>query len=69
MYYAQQNKSVRERQIPCDFSRTWNLRNESDEHMGRGETGGGGKQTVRNLRIENKLQVDEGSWEGDGLNR
>ena len=25
------NKSVRERQIPCDFTHMWNLRNESNE--------------------------------------
>jgi len=34
-YYAKQNKSVRERQIPYDFSHMWNLRNKTDEHRGR----------------------------------
>ena len=36
-YYAKQNKSVRERQIPYDFTHTWNLRNKTDEHKGRGK--------------------------------
>ena len=31
-YYAKQNKSVRERQIPYDFTYIWNLRNKIDEH-------------------------------------
>ena len=34
-YYARGNKSVRERQMPYDFTHTWNLRNETDEHRGR----------------------------------
>ena len=25
-YYSTQNKSVREKQIPCDFTHKWNLR-------------------------------------------
>ena len=37
MYYAKQNKSIRERQIPYDFTHLWNLRNKTDEHMGRRE--------------------------------
>ena len=35
MYYAKGNKSIRERQISYDFTRMWNLRNETVEHMGR----------------------------------
>ena len=35
MYYAKQNKSIRESQIPYDFTHMWNLRNTTDEHMGR----------------------------------
>ena len=31
-YYAKQNKSIRERQIPHDFTYMWNLRNKTDEH-------------------------------------
>ena len=34
-YYAKQNKSVRERQIPHDFTHTWNLRNKIDEYRKR----------------------------------
>ena len=37
VYYAKWNKSVRERQIPYDFPHRWNLRNKTDEHMGRGK--------------------------------
>ena len=35
--YAMQTKSVRVRQIPYDFTHMWNLRNQTDEHMGRGK--------------------------------
>ena len=35
MYYAEQNKSVRERQISYDFTHMWNLRNLTDDHKGR----------------------------------
>ena len=34
MYYAEQNKSVGERQISYDFTHMWNLRNKTDEHSG-----------------------------------
>ena len=30
-YNAKWNKSVRERQIPCDFTHMWNLRNKTNE--------------------------------------
>ena len=33
--YAKQNKSVRERQMPYDFTHMWNLRNKTDEHKGK----------------------------------
>ena len=36
MYYAKQNKSVRERQ-PHDFTNMCNLGNETDEHRERGK--------------------------------
>ena len=36
MYYAKQNKSVREGQILHDFTHVWNLRSPTDEH-GRGK--------------------------------
>ena len=32
---AKQNKSVRERQIPYDFSHMWNLRRKADEQRKR----------------------------------
>ena len=35
MHYAKQNKSIRERQTPYDFTHIWNLRNKTDEHMER----------------------------------
>ena len=31
-YYAKQNNSVRERQIPCDLMHMQNLRNKTNEH-------------------------------------
>ena len=36
MYYAKQNKSMGERQIPYDFTHMWNLGNKTGEHIGRG---------------------------------
>ena len=33
-YNAKHSKSVRERQIPNDFTHMWNLRNKADEYMG-----------------------------------
>ena len=57
-YNSEQNKSVRERQIPYDFNHMWNLRNKTSEHRGRRkkETE---KETThkRLLTIENKLRV------------
>ena len=38
-YYTKQNKSVRERQIPCDFTHMWNLKNKTGEHRGKKERG------------------------------
>ena len=35
VYYAKWNKSVKERQIPYDFTHMWNLENKTDEHLGR----------------------------------
>ena len=32
-----QDTSVRERQIPYDFTHMWNLRSKTDEHMGVGK--------------------------------
>ena len=33
-YNAKQNKPVRERQIPYDFTYMWNLRNKTNDHRG-----------------------------------
>ena len=44
-YYVKQNKAVRERQIPYDFTHMWNLRNKTDKHEGRGKKIE--KQTIR----------------------
>jgi len=38
-YSAKQNKSVRERQIPYDFTHMWNLRNKTNEQRKKEETG------------------------------
>ena len=37
IYYAKQKKLIRERQIPCDITHMWNLRNKTDEHTGLGQ--------------------------------
>ena len=34
-HYTKWNKSVRESQIPYDFTHMWTLRNKTDEHRGR----------------------------------
>ena len=34
-YNAKQNKSVRERQIPYNFTHTWNLRTKTNEQRGK----------------------------------
>ena len=36
MYYAKRNKSIRERQIPYNFTHMWNLRKKTDKHIGGG---------------------------------
>ena len=36
-YNAKQNKPVRERQIPYDFTLVWNLRNKAEDCRGREE--------------------------------
>ena len=45
------------------ISLIWNLRNKRDEHRGREKkTTERGKQTIRDLTIENKLRVDGWRW-------
>ena len=34
-YYAEQNKSIRERQLSYDLTDMWNLRNKTEDHRGR----------------------------------
>ena len=36
-YNAEQKKSARERQIPYDFTHTWNLRNKTSKQVGKKE--------------------------------
>ena len=67
MYYAKQNKSIRERQIPYDITHMWNLRNKTDEHMGVGGRGERETNHKRLLTIEDKLSGDGGRWVGDEL--
>ena len=42
-YNEMQSKSVRERQIPYDFTHMWNLRDKTDEHRRKGGGGERGK--------------------------
>ena len=52
-----QNKSVRERQIPYDFTHTWNLRNKTNMI---GEKGVRGKPKNRFLTTDIKQMVTRG---------
>ena len=36
-YYAEQSKSIRERQLSYDLTPMWNLRNKTEDHRGREE--------------------------------
>ena len=50
------------------ISLMWNLRNQTDEHMGRWGEGESKTNYKRLLTVENKLRrVDGGRWVGDGL--
>ena len=48
--HAKRNKSVREREIPCDFTHVWSLRNKTDEHRGGGKTERW-RQTIRDSEL------------------
>ena len=37
VYYAKQNKSVRESQLSFDLTNMWTLRNKTEDHRGREE--------------------------------
>ena len=58
VYYAKQSRSVRERQIPNDFSHMWNLRNKTDEHEGKKRE----EQTIK--QTLNYREQTEGCWRG-----
>ena len=64
MYYAKWKKSIREWQIPCDFTHMWNLRKQEMNIREGGKKRG--KQTIRDSTIENKLRVGEGLGQGMG---
>ena len=64
-YYAKQNKSVKDRQIPYDFTHMWNLRNATGKHR-RNK-----KKREANHQIDslqNKLSCWRGGGQKDGLN-
>ena len=64
VYYAKQNKSVKKRQIPY-LTHIWNLRNKTDEHIGREERRERGKQTIRDTL--NNWEQTEGCWREVGI--
>ena len=68
MYFVKQNISIRERQIPQDFTHLWNLRNKTNECRERGKKGDREANYKRFLTTESKLSVDGRRWVGDGLN-
>ena len=60
-YNGKQNKLIRERQIPYDFTHLWNLRNKTDGHKGRTK---GGREA--NQKTHNHREQTEGCWRGVG---
>ena len=66
MYYAKQNKPVKERRISYNFIHMWNLRNEADEHRGKKRERQTIKQTL-NYR-EQTEGCGRGNRQGDELN-
>ena len=59
---TEKNKSVRERQISCDFTHLWHLRNKTNKQ--REKIREGDKSRNRLLMIENKLMVTRGKEVG-----
>ena len=51
MYYAKQNKSVRERQIPCNFTHMEKLEEQMSKQM---------ESRIRPINTENKLMAARG---------
>ena len=62
VYRAKGNKSLRERQIPYDFTHMWNLRNKTDERVGGKEREANHKKQTLNYREQTGLL--EGGWVG-----
>ena len=56
-HYAKPNKSVREGQIPYDFTHMWNLRNKTYERRGNKREREKKKSRNRFLTREDKLMV------------
>ena len=62
-YYAEQNKSIKERQLSYGFTHMWNIRNSMEDHRVREEEVNGKssrRKTMRKLTIGNKLRVARG---------
>ena len=53
-HYAKQNKSVRERQTQYDFPHMWNLRNKTNDHKGKKDTG---KPSAHHLMKYSKYEI------------
>ena len=70
MYHAKQNRSVRERQIPYDFTRRWDLRTKKQMSIRERKEKQNKIKSERDvncrrlLTIENKLRVAGGKGVG-----
>ena len=69
-YYAEQNKSMRERQL-YGFTHMWNIRNSEEDHRAReGKLNGKSSEKEKNherlLTLGNKLRVAGGDLRGMG---
>ena len=63
-YYAKENKSVREKQIPYDLTHMWNLRKKQINIEEREEKKRG-RQTIRETLSYRELT--EGCWRAGGM--
>ena len=66
MYYAKQNKSIRERQISYDFIHMWNLRNKVDH---KGNTNQNHVDTTSHLSEWLKLKTQETTSVGEDVEK
>ena len=69
-YYAEQNKSIRQRQL-YGFTHMWNIRNSTEDHRGReGKLNGKKSEKETNHErlstIGNKRLLEGGGWQ-DGV--